>query len=229
MLRDKRGIKHWSVPLYPVGCLHECCLSGIYSKLSKYPPQCVLPMLFISLFPCCVSAGCLPALSPRAAPASSGLYLNQAHWVLKLQALTLLVAGLTKFSPSCFPSLFQLCSFFHMCSPVCSRLLPFSMTIAPSPLQWPPSISLPNFISTLSNFFDVVSSLPVVLEFVLPVFRSISGVFRMIWYYLVVFMRQGEPRVLLLRHHLPMSMHIVNPYILKEDIISNFDVTFQYT
>lgn len=41
-----------------------------------------------------------------------------------------------------------------------------------------------------------------VVEFVLPVFRLISGVFRIFESYLVVFMGQREPRVLLLHHHL---------------------------
>ena len=38
-----------------------------------------------------------------------------------------------------------------------------------------------------STFFDVVSSLSLVVEFVLWVFSLISGVFRMIWKYLAVF------------------------------------------
>ena len=47
-----------------------------------------------------------------------------------------------------------------------------------SGLQWPDSQGLaPQYMSTLPTLFDVTSSLPLVVEFVLPVFRLFSGLF----------------------------------------------------
>jgi len=76
------------------------------------------------------------------------------------------------------------------------------MTVAPSfPQEL--CVYLPNCVSTLPTFFNVASSLPLIVGFILPFFRSISGVFRMIDSYLVVFMGQGRSRVLLLHGYLP--------------------------
>ena len=52
-------------------------------------------------------------------------------------------------------------------------------------------------LSTFSILFDVTPSLPWVIEFVLPVFGSFSGLLTLM-YYLVVSVGQGELRDLLL-------------------------------
>lgn len=44
--------------------------------------------------------------------------------------------------------------------------------------------SLPSCVSTIPTLFDMASSLPLVVEFVLQVLRSISGVFRIVVLYL---------------------------------------------
>lgn len=54
-----------------------------------------------------------------------------------------------------------------VCSPVYSFFSPFSMTMTPFPLQHLQSFSPLNNISAFSTFFDVASSFPLVVEFVL--------------------------------------------------------------
>ena len=86
------------------------------------------------------------------------------------------------------------------CVLVC--LLPFSTIAASSPLQLPESVSLLNHVSELPTFFDVASSLPLVVELYC---QSSSWFLRYLgWFnsYLVVFVGQNKPRVLLLYHHL---------------------------
>lgn len=54
-------------------------------------------------------------------------------------------------------------------------------------------------VSALPTFFDVASSIPLVVDLVLPVFRSFSGSFMLMCVcYLVVSMVGGKLRVLLL-------------------------------
>ena len=125
-------------------------------------------VLFRSLFPPYVSVGCLP-------PSFQGQH-SDLQGLSNPKLLTIRTPGVklcwlpecTKFIPSCFPS--QLLSGFvfpmHSLMLVCPS--PFYMTVSPSPPQWPRSISLPNHISALLTFFSVVSSLPLVVEFVLP-------------------------------------------------------------
>ena len=65
----------------------------------------------------------------------------------------------------------------------------------------------------LSIFFSVASSLPLVVEFVLPVFWGLFCFFWFLGYlgwfdpYLVVFMGGGESRVFLLYHHFPLLQY----------------------
>lgn len=54
------------------------------------------------------------------------------------------------------------------------------MTVAPSLPEQLRSVYLLNCVSTLSTFFGVAFSLPLVMVFVLPDFMSMSRVFRMI-------------------------------------------------
>ena len=72
------------------------------------------------------------------------------------------------------------------------------------------SISLPSHVSALPTLVYVVSSLPSVVEFVLPVFRFSLGWGCLGWFdrSLVVLMGGGEPKVFLLHHHLlkPQSL-----------------------
>lgn len=84
--------------------------------------------------------------------------------------------------------------------------LPLSTTADLSPLCRLWSISLPNCVSTLPTFFDIVFPLPLVVAFFLPVFRSIYGIIEWFDSHLVVFVGWDEPGVLLLHHRLPTSL-----------------------
>lgn len=129
------------------------------------------------------------------------LYPSQVRWPLKLYAL--LVARTHKnqtllfFVASGFEETSSLC--ILPCDPL---LLPFSVTRTPSPPQHLWSVSPPNqlFTHPVPTFFSVASSLPVVVEFLcfLSVYTLLSGVFRMIDSYVVVFKGWYEPRVLIL-------------------------------
>lgn len=125
-------------------------------------------------------------------------------WPLKSQALGLFAAKTHETRP--FPLSKPFATGIHFpsvlpCVLVC--LSPCSATVAPSPLRWPRSVSLPNCVSTLSTFFSVASSLGLVVEFVLPVLRSIVGCIGWFDSYVVVFVGQGEPKALLLCCYLP--------------------------
>lgn len=60
-------------------------------------------------------------------------------------------------------------------SSLCSSILPLSVTMAPSPPQQSASVSPLKHISVLSTYFNVNSSLSLVVEFVLPGFGSLSS------------------------------------------------------
>ena len=71
---------------------------------------------------------------------------------------------------------------FPLCVPLCVPLFLILLCNHDSlPCIGPMILSPLNHGSAFLTFFDVVSSLPLVVEFVPSVFRSISGVFRMIW------------------------------------------------
>ena len=72
-------------------------------------------------------------------------------------------------SPSHFPRQWLWESVLLVHSPVCSSLSPFSVTRAPSPLQYLRSISTANHISILPTFLSIDSFLPLVVQFVLSV------------------------------------------------------------
>ena len=86
--------------------------------------------------------------------------------------------------------------------------------------RWPQSILLSDHIFAFSAFFSVASSLPLVVEFVLPIFGS-PGYLH--WrYYLVVSMGQGKLKVFL-PHHLPSQPSTFLPFdqvSLKVSLIS---------
>ena len=90
-------------------------------------------------------------------------------------------------------------------------LLPFSVIIAPFPPQWLWSVSLLNHVSALPTFFYVAFSLPLVMEFVLPVFRLVSGAFNI---YLVVVpgrrQAEGLPTLLLCSPSRYISFYLIN-------------------
>ena len=117
----------------------------------------------------------------RAVP--SGLYSSQSHWSWKLQALSLAHcknsgnSALFIFSASGFRKCLT-CIF----SCVSLSLSPFSTTMTPSPPQQSGFIFLLNHIFILPMLFDVDSFLPLVVELVLPVFRLVFGLFRMVCY-----------------------------------------------
>ena len=74
---------------------------------------------------------------------------------------------------------------FSPCTPLCVSLslaLLSNCGSLPNIAATIQSISLPNPVTALRSFLVVASSLPLVVGFVLPVFRSISGIFRMIWW-----------------------------------------------
>ena len=54
-----------------------------------------------------------------------------------------------------------------------------------TPLWKSGSISLPDHVLILSTFFSIASSLSLVMEFVLPVFGSFSGLFTIRFVYLL--------------------------------------------
>lgn len=57
------------------------------------------------------------------------------------------------------------------------------ITRPPSPLQHPQFFHPPNHLSAAPTFHDVAIFLPLGMQFVPAVLRSISSLFRMIWYF----------------------------------------------
>lgn len=86
---------------------------------------------------------------------------------------------LIKFSPSNLPSQGLSGKVLFVHSPTCSSLLLFSVTAAFSPTKYPGISSPLNHVSALPIFLYVAPSLHLVAEFVLSVFRLISGILRM--------------------------------------------------
>ena len=80
---------------------------------------------------------------------------------------------LMAFSPSCFQR--QILWEFILSIPGLPYV--FFPSQAPFPPEQPWSVSLSNCVLILSTFFNVASSLPLVVKFVLLVFRSFSGLF----------------------------------------------------
>lgn len=102
---------------------------------------------------------------------------------------------LMEISPSCFPSQW-LWGIFSFYIPLCAtlshlslwpRFLPHCST--PSPLQHSWSVSPLNYVFTHPTFFDVAFSLLFIVEFVLSIFKLISGVLGWSDKCLVVFVR----------------------------------------
>lgn len=129
----------------------------------------------------CMFIDCLPPFSLR--QVSLGSILARPTDLSNYNLYTPLVARSHEIWPFmlskpmavgvCFPPVLP-------CMLIC--LWPFSVTLALSLSQQPwQSVFLPNCISILPAFFSVASSLPLVVEFVLLIFRSVSGLFRMIW------------------------------------------------
>ena len=115
-------------------------------------------------------------LLSRSSTVLSRLYPSQACSSLKLQALS--PTG-CKNSQNSAPLTFQANGYgetFFLCVPLCIPL-PLALLCDYGCL---PSATSKIHFSELPTFFNVASSRPSVMEFVLPVFRSISGVFRMI-------------------------------------------------
>ena len=141
--------------------LHEHYLSEICSEMSNQPPHCVSQALIRSLFLCCVSAGCLPCIFSKSSPSVLWALPEPNMLTLKTPGFKLhCLQELMKFRCSHFPSQLLWGFFFSGWAPLCVSL---SLALLPP------------------TFFHVASFLPLIVEFFLPVFRLISGVFRMIW------------------------------------------------
>ena len=119
----------------------------------------------------CLWVVCLPSLYEQCS----------ALWVLSQpSALIFKTPGfkpcwlqeLTKVSPSHFPIQWLWGNILHVHSCVLLCNTPFSVTTAPSPPQQFGSISSLIHISAFPTFSNVASSLTLVVEFVLSVFRS---------------------------------------------------------
>lgn len=145
-------------------------------------PTLSFQVLFWLMFPYCTSVGWLPCLPSKSSLNASKFSSSQAHWSLELQALC--PVGYSN-SQNLAPFTFQDNCYGDTSSqytPLCVSLsLAFLHDHDNLPLQRPYSLFLSNSISTLPTFFHVVFSLPLVVKFVLWVFRSIYGLFRMIW------------------------------------------------
>ena len=142
-------------------------------------PYCV-PQLLLRLFSCCIFSGYLPCLLSKRSPKVLQTLQEPITLTLKLQTLhsadyknqeiqALLLSKPTTMEIH-FPHVFPCVTF----------CLSQNTTMASSLRHQPRSVSPPNHISTLPTFLSVASSPPLVVEFVLPVFRSISGVFKII-------------------------------------------------
>ena len=168
-----RDESSWMLPFMDVLQEEKNNLPSVWPRNSS---DCCFHTIWLGFFAC---------LLYRSSIVSTGLCPHQACWPLKLYTLS--PSGCKKWqnlAPLIFHSnglgkMFSL--YVLLCAP--PSLSPPSLWPWLSPHKCQPrSISLPDHISTLPTFFDVTSSLPLVVEFVLPVFRSISGVFRMIWW-----------------------------------------------
>lgn len=132
--------------------------------------------------PSCVPPGCFPAFCQEQHSVFYALS-HTSQLTLKTPGFKhYLLQELMNFSPFRF-------SIQWLWRPFCVllSLLTFLTSIAPSPLQKPVFISLLNHVSALPIFFDVVSSFPLVVKFVLSDFRQIFGTFRMTFSHIVVF------------------------------------------
>ena len=118
------------------------------------------------------SGYCLPVAVVCFVSSSSTVPLGSTSQACCLSYQALTPTGCK--NSSCFPTK-CLCGNILVHSPVCS-----SVSMTSSPLQHLQSIYPLNHVSALPTFFYVASFLPLVVEFVLIVFRSTSGVFRVI-------------------------------------------------
>ena len=141
--------------------------------------------LFRWLFSHCVFAGHLPCFLSQSSSIAFQV-LSQPH-ILTFKTLGFkpcLLQELNKIWPVSLSKPIAIgIQFLHVLSHMLVCLLPFSMTMAPSPPQWTQSVSLPNYVFALPTFFvqcGLFSSLPLVVVFFLSVLRSVSGVFRII-------------------------------------------------
>lgn len=138
-------------------------------------PQRFLKLLFSSS----LAPRCLSVFSPEAEQCSLGSIPAQACSPLKLQKLIHVDCKDSQKSASLIflaSGFREINLIFH--SPFCCTLSPFCKTTTPFPLQHPRSVSFVYQVSTLPTFFNVASSLSLVLEFVLSVFWWISVVFK---------------------------------------------------
>ena len=134
--------------------------------------MCAPQSFFRLLFPCCFPQGCLLAFSPGARQCLC--------CPLKLQPLR--PPGYkNSWKPA--PLIFQVNGFGEMsslCVSLCVLLsfaLPWEHVFLHSTTS---TICFLNSNSTKPTFFHMASSRPIVVEFVLSIFRMISGVFRII-------------------------------------------------
>ena len=95
----------------------------------------------------------------------------KSHWLQELM----------KFGPSCFLRQLEWGFVFLMHSPVCESVSHPSLQQWLTPHHSSHDLFLPNWVSVLPTFFSVASFLSLVVGFVLPLFRLLSRVFRMIW------------------------------------------------
>lgn len=124
--------------------------------------------------------GLFALLSSKSSTVLSRLSLNQAHWPLELQALNL--AGCRN-SWNSAPLAFQLLwGFVYPCTSLCVNLS-LALLHECSYLLTTAAMTCfsPKPCLHISTFFIVAFSLPLVVEYVLPVLRATSGVLRMIW------------------------------------------------
>lgn len=126
-----------------------------------------------------MSMGSLLCLLSKRIPSISGLFLSQACWLLELQALSPAVCKNSwNLTPLAFLVNYYGDSFPPVCSSLCFTVIHhwsfLSTTVALS-------VSLPNCVSVLPVFFSMASFLLLVVEVILPVLRSISGISTMIW------------------------------------------------
>lgn len=169
-LRCRVGKWFWPAPVLRQVSLLLPPLRDILHKKQIISLLCV-PVPFRSLFLCCRPPRWFLCLLSKSTELPSVLYPNQAHWALKLQALS---PTSCKNSQNSIPLVFQ-DSGYGLCVPLCS---PFSCSL---PLQPARYVFPLKHMSALITFFTVAPSFPLVVKFVLTVFRSISRVFMMIW------------------------------------------------
>ena len=201
IMRGGGGKWHQLVPFFPE-ILWIFSLGYTLRLANNLPTLC--PQEFPrALFPCFMFPGYLPFIpsksSPNALWSLPGLNTLtfktpgvKPHWLQKYKIQPLLL----------FEPIVMGIHFPHTLPWMLVCLLPLSVFMTLTPPLWPWSISLPNYISAFSTFFSVVSSLPLVVEFVLLDLRSISEYSGWFDSYLVVFMGGGKHRVLLISCHI---------------------------